>query len=135
MSDKSTLINQLLQEHILTPNFYTATFDVFKKQFGVDLYTITTFDTEIMRYKNQLITRLSEYFARVYTLEELTQMSTDDNSPLWYRVITQEYKDIFSGEGTVFCRDLTRKIIDQGLDKRSWWKKLKHQILYHFQSK
>jgi len=125
MKNKPPLIEAILSEHILNDNYYRTLFNVFHKEYDVNLFDDPTYALLIKNYKDSLTSRLSEYMDKVYSYEELYQMSLDSNSSLYHRMNTQELNDIISGETKVFSAELRKAFAENDEKKRSMWSSIR----------
>jgi hypothetical protein len=124
MDNKIKLIEIILKNNILNNDYYGPVFKVFEKEFGINLFQTNHYDSEINTYKANLISRLSEYLNRIYSLENLMEMSLDLNSPLYHRMLVQEYHDIIFGETRVFSINLRNRFIEDGITKQTLLQKI-----------
>ena len=124
MEIKNKLIDSILHEHILNKNFYASVFAVFDKEFGINLFETEEYNEDIHSWKTQLISRLSHYLDRIYSDQEIAQMSLDANSSLYHRMVTTEYTDIIAGESRVFSTNLRNKFAENGITKKTFWNTL-----------
>jgi hypothetical protein len=123
MENKIILIHVILDQHILTDNYYRAIFDVLHKEYNVNLLETDDYATEISAYKQTMKTKLSQFMDRMYTYEELSEMVLDSNSPLYYRVLTEEYKGLIAHETRIFSTRLREKFAEDGVSKKTIWQK------------
>lgn len=124
MDNKIKLIEIILKNNILNNDYYGPVFKVFEKEFGINLFQTNHYDSEINTYKANLISRLSEYLNRIYSLEDLMEMSLDLNSPLYHRMLVQEYHDIIFGETRVFSINLRNRFMEDGITKQTLLQKI-----------
>ena len=122
MEYKKQVITIILNDHILNEAYYKALFDIFHKEYDVNLHENTNYSKLISDYKTLLEEKLTAYLDKIYSVEDLAAMAQDTNSPLYYRMITQEYKDIITGETQVFSVQLRRMFAEQGEYKRTWFR-------------
>lgn len=126
MENKTNLTEKILQEHIINDNYYNSIFNIFHEEFDLNLINNKKYNEEVNYYKAALTSRLCEYLNKIYSYEELVKMSLDTNSPLYHRMITQEYKDIIHAETTIFSIDLRNKFAENGEIKKNFWYKIKN---------
>ncbi len=111
------LIAVILDE-ILRDDYYRAVFDKFHAEFDVNIWNNPKYAETVSAYKAALRSRLSDYLCRIYSHEELLQMSRNNNSPLYFRMINPEFKAIVSDETIVFSIKLRNELVANKEKKR-----------------
>lgn len=124
MDNKNKLITNILHEHIINNNFYDSVFNVFHKDFDINLFESSKYKNEVNLYHLNLTSRLTDYLNRLYSYDEIVSMSIDANSSLYHRMVTQEYKDIIFGETRIFSIDLRNKFIENNERKKTVFTKI-----------
>ncbi len=120
MENKTILIDNILEKHILTDTYYQTILNVFHKEFNIDLFQTDSYSTEINSYKHGLTVKLTQFMDRIYSYEELSEMSLDSNCPFYYRMLTEEYKGLFANETRIFSADLREKFARDGVSKKTF---------------